>query len=260
MKIKGFIVDLDGTVYLGDALIPGSAETIAWMRRRGRVIFLSNKPTDSPAAYAAKLCGLGVPTEDEEVITSVAIAIQYLRENRPGARFHLIGESFVESRLLDAGLIVGRTPDETDIVVVSLDRGLTYAKLHHAYLAARAGAEVYATNPDLVCPTDRGGIIDAGASIAALEALMGRPVDKVFGKPSPEMAHAARRLAGSTTEETLVIGDRVETDIAMGIEAGMRTALVLSGATDSQSVERASFRPDVTVSSLADLPQALGEG
>ena len=257
MRFKGFILDLDGTVYLGNELITGADEAIAWMRAKGRVAFLTNKPIDSPATYADKLSHLGVPSDQEDVITSVAATIAYLRRDWPSARFHLIGESYLERELVDAGLSVAQNPSQTDVVIVSLDRDLNYAKLHHAYLAARSGAMVYATNPDLVCPTDQGDIIDAGATIAAIEALIGRRIDGVFGKPSVEMAETARRRIRSSPAETLVVGDRVETDIAMGINAGMYTALVLSGATTC--ADGLDQQPDVTVNSIGDLPRVLEE-
>lgn len=258
MRLKGFILDLDGTVYLGDRLIAGAAEAIVWMRSMGHVVFLTNKPIDSPASYADKLTRLGVATATEDVITSVAATIAYLGRVWPAAKFHLIGEPYLERELTDAGLTLSSSPSETDVVIVSLDRDLNYAKLHHAYEAARSGAKVYATNPDLVCPTGQGDIIDAGATIAAIEALMGRRIDGVFGKPSLGMAETARLRTRSLPRETLVVGDRIETDIAMGIQAGMRTALVLSGATDRQRAIDSDQQPDFTVSSLSELPRVLG--
>lgn len=259
MKIKGFILDLDGTIYLGEKLVPGAREAVEWMRARGRVAFLTNKPIDAPVCYAEKLTRLGIPTEPYDVLTSVATTVDHLCAKFPGGRFHLVGEEYLRGQLVQAGMQVAATPDQTELVVLSLDRTLDYGKLHHAYLAAKSGARVYATNPDLVCPTDTGDIIDAGASIAVIEALTRRPIDGVFGKPSRAMAGAARTRTRTLPDETIVVGDRVETDIAMGLEAGMRTALVLSGATQQGAEERGGYRPDFVVPSIRELPRVLEE-
>jgi ribonucleotide monophosphatase NagD (HAD superfamily) len=171
----------------------------------------------------------------------------------PGARVYTIGEPPLWEALAAAGMRPAADPRETDLVLISLDRGLSYEKIHFAYHAAKAGASVLATNPDLVCPVEGDEIVDAGATIAAMEALLQRPIDGVIGKPSPIMIERVADRIACEPGACLVVGDRLETDIAMGRAAGMATALVLTGVTDRESLERSGIRPDFVLDSIADL-------
>lgn len=257
VRFKGYVFDLDGTVYLGEALLPGAQAVIGRLRAAGaRVIFLSNKPIEPRASYAAKLTRLGMPTPAEDVINSSLVAARYLSAEMPGGRIYVIGERPLVEELLAAGLRMAERPEETDLVLVSLDRGLHYEKLHFAYRAAKAGARVMATNPDLVCPMPGDEIIDAGATIAALEALLRRPIDGVIGKPSPIMIRTVVDYLGLPPGSCLMVGDRLETDISMGRAAGMATALVLTGVTDRALLERSAIRPDYVLEGLEALPGA----
>lgn len=256
---ESVIFDLDGTLYLGDRAIPGAADTVQTLRVRGiRTCFLTNKPLTSGAEYAAKLSSLGIPAGPEDVITSVRLTRAYLLEHHPGARLFQIGEEYLARQLADAGFADADRPEETDVVVVSLDRRLDYGKLHFAYRAGLAGARLVATNPDLICPVEDGEIIDAGAAIAALEALLGRPIDVVVGKPSQKCLQTAIDVLGTTGDRVLVVGDRMETDIRMASEGGVRSALVLSGVTARCDLGRFSHSPEFVLDSVADLPAALG--
>jgi len=178
----------------------------------------------------------------------------------PGARVYVVGEAPLIAELEAAGLRLATRPDQTDLVLVSLDRELSYQKIHFAYHAARAGAKVLATNPDLVCPMPDDEIIDAGATIAALEALLRRPIDGVLGKPSPEMIRTVTQVLGLPAHECLMIGDRLETDIAMGKSAGMKTALVLTGVTDRRLLQASPLRPDFVLESVVHLCGSKDEG
>ena len=252
----GYIFDLDGTIYLGDRLIPGADEVVAQLRRAGsRVVFVSNKPIASRSVYARKLTQLGIETPEADVINSSLVAARYLAQEMPGARVFVIGEAPLVHELERAGLHMANAPETTDLVLVSLDRNLNYEKLHFAYHATKAGARVMATNPDLVCPMPDDEIIDAGATIAALEALLRRPIDTVIGKPSPIMVRTLVDFLKLRPEACMVVGDRLETDIAMGKAAGMATALVLTGVTDRELLARSDIRPDYV---LADVTGILG--
>ena len=190
-RYRGYIFDLDGTIYLGERTIPGAPETVHSLRKAGcRVTFISNKPLEPRERYAAKLTRLGIPTRPDDVINSSLVAAVHLSEEMPGARVFVIGEDTLKRALRDAGLRAAETPEETDIVLISLDRDLSYDKIHFAYRAAKQGARVMAPNPDLVCPMPDDEIIDAGATIAVMEALLARPIDGVMGKPSPIIARA----------------------------------------------------------------------
>lgn len=258
-KPKAVIFDLDGTLYLGEGLIPGADNTVRKLRLSGvRVVFMTNKPIASPASYAKKLTLLGIEADSIDVITSVELTRQFLTRAYPGSRLFIIGESYLTQTLVDAGFSLAARPEETDVVVVSLDRELGYEKLYFAYRAVLKGAAIIATNPDLICPMGEEEIIDAGATIAALEALLKRPIDDVLGKPSRRCAEVALSALGCQPSEVLMVGDRMETDIRMAAETGMRSGLVLSGVSAASDVERYAFAPDYIWQSVADLPASLG--
>ena len=257
--VKGVILDLDGTVYLGERIIPGAERAVARLRESGMaVLFLSNKTIEDPANYAAKLTRLGIPAGADAVLNSTVMTAAYLKAHSPGARVFILGEEPLRRAVLNAGMEEAERPSQTDVVLVSLDRGMTYDKIHFAYHAARHGARVLATNPDMICPMDGESLVDAGAWIAALEALLARPIDDVLGKPSARTAETACARLGLETHEAAMVGDRLETDILMGRNAGMVTALVLTGVTDRKRVAASTIEPDHVLDSLADLPAALG--
>ncbi len=252
-EFAGYVLDLDGTVYLGEDAIPGAAEAIAAMRARGaRVLFLSNKPIERPDAYATKLTRLGIPATSADVLSSPAALASRLAEEAPGARLYLIAEDPVREAVVRRGLVPVDGPP-ADYVVASWDRNLHYEHLVMALRCIRAGAHLVATNPDRTCPMPGGELPDAGATIAALEACSGVGCSWVAGKPSPRMLEAAMERLRLPMEDCLLVGDRLETDMVMGQVAGMRTALVLSGVTRREDLERSLVRPTYVVSSLAVL-------
>jgi NagD protein len=251
LRFQGYIFDLDGTVYVGDTLLPRVKKTIEQLRGRGRqVLFLSNKPIQNRRDYADKLTRLGIPTPESSVINSSFVAALYFKKVMPSARIFVIGESALKDELLSAGLKMSVTPEETDVVLVSLDRDLSYEKIHFAYHAAKTGAKTWATNPDLVCPMPNDEIIDAGATIAALEALLRRPIDGVIGKPSPIMIDTVLGHLQLPPDQCLMVGDRLETDIVMGKSAGMSTALVLTGVTKRADIGLLGIHPDYILESV----------
>jgi arabinose operon protein AraL len=253
------IFDLDGTIYLGSGLIQGADTTIASLRSAGvRVAFLTNKPISSPEEYANKLSSLGIDAKTSDIITSVSLTIDYLNRENSGKRVFVIGERYLQETLLNAGYSCANTPEETDVVIVSLDRNLDYGKIHFAYRAVREGAHIVATNPDMICPMDEGEIVDAGAWIAALEALIKQPISDVMGKPSARCAEVVLAGLDCLPENALMVGDRLETDIRMAVESGMRSGLVLSGVSDVSDVDRSDYQPDFVWESVANIPEALG--
>ncbi len=256
---NAMVFDLDGTLYLGEGLIDGADDTIEALRSAGiKVVFLTNKPIASPTSYADKLTALGIASSPSDVITSVTLTRDYLLAGGEGRRIYLIGEDYLRETLLESGFVLATCPEETDVVIVSLDRTLDYAKLHFAYTAAREGATIVATNPDVICPLKDGEILDAGASIAALEAVLQRPIDAVLGKPSRRCAEVALRRLDCSPGEVIMVGDRMETDVRMAVEAGMRSALVLTGVSTAEDAGRYAYRPDHVWSSVADIPEVLG--
>ena len=268
MKINnlgGVIFDLDGTLYLGDAALPGACQVCSELRRQGkRLIFVSNKPLAGREAYAAKLTRLGIPATPDEVITSAHVLSLYLKQTAPALRLYVIGEENTRAELRSHGLIVlderlDQDPREVidprgiDAVVVAFDRTLDYRKLNTAYQALMQGAHFYATNTDKTCPMPGGAIPDAGATIQALETITGRKVELIAGKPSGLILKQACETLGLPPERCMMVGDRIETDIRMGVEAGMHTALVLTGVTRREQIEGSCVRPEFILEMLSDL-------
>ena len=251
---RGWLFDLDGTVYLGEALIPGAAATLAALRADGRrVAFLSNKPLYTRADYAEKLTRLGVPTRADEVVNSSIVLARHLRRLDPGAPVFVIGEPPLIGELRAHGFEVR---DDADVrwVVIAFDRTFDYAKLNTALQAVRRrDARLIATNPDRTCPTAEGEIPDCAGMMAAVEAVTGKTVEVVVGKPSPIILEVALATLGVAAADCVIVGDRIETDIVMGKRLGLATVLVLSGITRPGDPRIAELRPDLVLDSIAAL-------
>jgi NagD protein len=254
-RIRGFIFDLDGTVYLGEQVIPGAVETIAAIRARGlKTVFISNKPLEPGRAYAEKLSRLGIPTAADEVITSVNVLANFFQRTAPGARVFVIGEPPLIDELRQAGLKISEEPTQIEYVIAAFDRTFDYRKWNIAFQAIKFhGAHFVATNADQACPVDGGEIPDCAGIIAALEATTGKKVEFVAGKPSPLIIQTAIERMNVRVEECLVVGDRLETDIAMGRAAGTRTALVLTGVTQRKHLSNAIVQPDYVLENIGEL-------
>ena len=250
---RGWLLDLDGTVYLGEQLIPGAAEAIAALRGAGRrVAFLSNKPLQTRDDYAAKLTRLGVPAAADDVINSSLVLARHLRALDPGAPVYVIGEPPMRAEMAAHGFEV-RNDERVRWVVIAFDRTFTYAKLNTALQAVRGGARLIATNPDRTCPVEGGEIPDCAGMIAAVEAVTDTKVETIVGKPSPIILEIALRALGCVAHESVIVGDRVETDIAMGKQLGLATILVLSGVTRSDDPRIAALAPDHVLRSVREL-------
>jgi HAD superfamily hydrolase (TIGR01450 family) len=252
---SGYVVDLDGTVYLGDEALPGAVQTLARIRAAGlRVVFLTNNPLRSAASYAELLQGLGVQAAEHEIVTPLSVLTGYLRQRFPGAAALTIAEPLVDRTLKAAGISVTTQPSEADVVVVSFDRTFDYTKLLRAFRAVRRhGAVIVATNPDPFCPTPDGGLPDCGAVLAAVEACTGARAAAVLGKPGPQMAAEVRARLGVPASQSAMVGDRLLTDVAMSRALGMTSILVLSGATGAGDLASAALRPDYVIDGLWDL-------
>ncbi|MBN1313544.1 MAG: HAD-IIA family hydrolase [Anaerolineae bacterium] len=251
---SGYIFDLDGTVYLGDALLPTAGETLAALRTRStRTIFVSNNPTHGREEYAAKLNRLGVPTSAEDILNSSLVMADFLTRRMPGARLFVIGEEPLCAELRHAGFELTEEAQHIDAVIASFDRTFVYRKLQIAFDAIRAGARFFATNPDRYCPVPSGGEPDCAAIIAAIEACTDTQVEAVVGKPSHYMIEAALNLMDLPAADCLMTGDRLETDVLMGLEAGMSAALVLTGATPESALEDSPIQPTYILRQLGDL-------
>lgn len=255
---KGFIFDLDGTVYLGERLIPGADRVIRRIREQGgKVVFLSNKPLYTREDYAAKLTRLGIPATPAEVVNSTFVLIRYLGKVAPKARVFVMGELPFVAEMARAGFQLTENPEEIDYVVAAFDRTFDYRKFNIAFQAIKKGAHFIATNPDRSCPVEGGELPDCAGIIAALEAVTLKKVEVVVGKPSPITVQVALETMGLEAADCLLTGDRLETDIRMGRESGMKTALVMTGVTDQKTLAASPVRPDYVFTSIADLEGLL---
>jgi NagD protein len=253
LPYRGWLFDLDGTIYLGERLIPGADAAIAALRAAGRrVAFLSNKPLQTRAEYAAKLARLGVPAAPDDVINSSLVLARYLRDRDPGAPVFVIGEPPMLDEMRAHGFEV-RPDERVRWVVIAFDRTFDYAKLNVALQAVKQGARLIATNPDRTCPVEGGEIPDCAGMIAAVEAVTDRKVEAIVGKPSPIILEVALAALGVPARDAAIVGDRIETDIVMGRRLGLGTVLVLSGVTRPDDPRIAAVAPDHVVRSVRDL-------
>ena len=255
----GYVFDLDGTLYLGDHLLPGARGVLQRLRERGiPVRFVSNNPTLDLAQYRAKLDRLGLGVQPGELVTSLVSTTGWLQRHRPDAVVFPIGEQPLVDALLAAGIRLGDDPAEIDIVLASYDRGFTYRKLQIAFDAIwfHRRAVLMSTNPDRFCPLPGGrGEPDAASLVAAIEAATGTTCERTFGKPSPAMLEVVTESLGVPPGDTLVVGDRLATDIAMARAAGMASALVLTGDSTRAEADAAppEHQPTWLVEGLDDL-------
>ena len=253
LPYRGWLFDLDGTIYLGERLIPGADTAIAALRAADRrVAFLSNKPLQTRAEYAAKLTRLGVPAAPDDVINSSLVLARYLRDRDPGAPVFVIGEPPMLNEMRAHGFEV-RPDERVRWVVIAFDRTFDYAKLNVALQAVKRGARLIATNPDRTCPVEGGEIPDCAGMIAAVEAVTDKKVEAIVGKPSPIILEVALAALGLPARDAAIVGDRIETDIVMGRRLGLGTVLVLSGVTRADDPRIAAVAPDHVVRSVRDL-------
>jgi NagD protein len=255
-----YIFDLDGTVYLGDALLPNARRAITTIRGAGkRTVFLSNNPTHTRFEYSRKLTQLGLPTPPEDIINSSVVMVDFLQHSLPKAKLFVCGEQPLIDDLRAGGFSFSDNPIEIDAVIASFDRTFEYSKLQIAFDAIRAGARLFATNADRYCPVPGGGQPDAAAIIAAIEACTNSKCEAIAGKPSIHMTTAILNLLAKSTHEQLpperciMTGDRLETDVQMGLNAGMASALTLTGATSLRDAQASTVKPHFILNDLGDL-------
>ncbi len=256
---EGYVFDLDGTIYLGDELLPGVGRLIPKLRELGkRVIFLSNNATRDPKMYAEKLGRLGLDTPASEIVNTVVTMTQWLLDNHPEATVYPISEEPLKNSLEEAGISISEDPEEIDIVIASYDRTFEYRKLQIAFDAIwfYGRAMLVTTNPDRYCPFPGGrGEPDAAAIVAAIEACTGTECRVNVGKPDPIMLETAMALIGLDKEECVMTGDRLYTEIRMAKKAGMPSAVVLTGETTAEDLagEPEENSPDYTLERIDQL-------
>jgi 4-nitrophenyl phosphatase len=255
-NIKALILDMDGVVWKADAPIGNLPETFARIRERGlKFVFATNNGTKTPEEYRQKLSSLGVEVEASQVVTSALAVAHMLAHKYPkGTKVFMIGGPGVREALEEKGfeLLSTENAPEAQALVVGIDRTINFDKVAEATLLVRAGVPFYATNTDRTFPTPRGEIPGAGSWLSVITTATGiEPL--VAGKPLPFMMELSLEILGTTKEETLIVGDRLETDIASGQAVGCPTAAMLSGVSTREEAEAWSPTPDIIAESLAEL-------
>jgi len=257
-QFRALLIDLDGVVWIGETPLPGLEEFFNCLHARDlQFLLVSNNAATSPEIVQSKLAGMGIEVTQGKVLTSSEASASFLADRLPpGTPVLVVGEAGLRSAVERSGLALAGGADDARAVVVGLDRQANWSSLTEAALAIRRGALFVATNPDVTFPIERGLALGSGALIAALKAATSlEPV--MVGKPEPHLYIQAMARLRSSPEETLAVGDRLETDILGGRRAGISTALLLSGVTRREDLERSPIRPDWVFEGLPGLTRAL---
>lgn len=263
MEFSGAILDVDGTLLRGTEPIPGVDRGLRALDDRGvNRLYVSNNPTKTPDAYAAKLRRAGIPADCADVVTSGSTTVEYLRRHHPDARVYLVGESGLRDQLRDAGFVVVRAGEwdgePVDVAVASIDRRFDYETLTESLAVLRDGSvPLVGTDPDVVIPAAEGDVPGSGAIVTAVATVAEREPNVVLGKPHDVAQELALDRLGCAPEDCLVVGDRLDTDVELGARAGMTTVLVRSGVTDDARLARSAVAPDYVVDGFADVERVL---
>ncbi|MDD6199928.1 MAG: HAD-IIA family hydrolase [Firmicutes bacterium] len=257
---KLFLFDMDGTLYIGDRLFSFTRELLETIRSTGRrYLFLTNNSSTSVADYIRKLEKLGISAQYEDFLTSSQATAYYLKKHHPGKRLYVCGTRSLKEELSREGFPITENPDDTECIVMGFDTELTFRKLEDvSRMLCTRELPYIATNPDYVCPTEFGSVPDCGSVCDMLFNVSGkRPL--VIGKPTALMPRLAMEKWGTAPEETLVVGDRIYTDIKSGLNAGTLTALVMSGETTRKILEASPDKPHLVLKDAGEILKELKE-
>lgn len=257
-RLKLYLFDMDGTLYLGDQLYGFTPRLLEKIRASGgKYLFMTNNSSKSVRAYIEKLKGMGICATEEDFITSSQATAYYLQKHHPGARLYVCGTESLKRELESQGFPVTEDMEKVQCIVMGFDTELTFQKLWDvSYLLSTRELPYIATNPDYVCPTEFGSVPDCGSVCDMIFNATGkRPV--VIGKPQALMPKLAMERMGCNPEQTVVIGDRIYTDIKSGIAAGTVTMLVMSGETTPEILKASSEKPDFVLEDAGALLEVL---
>ena len=250
--VKCFLLDMDGTFYLGNQLLEGSLDFIEKLRATGReFMFLTNNSSHSAQFYVQKLARMGLEIDRRHILTSGEATCEKLHELYPGKRAFVLGNEFLVEEFAEAGIAVDN--ENPEIVVIGFDTTLDYKKMTAVCDFVRAGLPYIATHPDFNCPVEHGFIPDIGAIMAFIEASTGRRPELVVGKPNIGIVQAAQRRTGRRIDEMAMVGDRLYTDIETGLRSGMLSILVMTGETTEATLAASPTRPDLKFGRLSDM-------
>src|SRR5216684_4065795 len=255
--IKHYLTDMDGVLLHGTTLLPGAVEFVQRLRAEGiPFLILTNNSQYTPRDLQVRLSYMGLDVLPGAIFTSALATAQFLHAQRPGGRAYAIGESGLTTALHDIGYVL--TDQEPEYVVLGETTAYGFDRITRAIRFVMAGARFIATNPDVMGPGE-GGIVPATGALAALISAATGVKPYFIGKPNPLMMRTALRTLDAHSEDSVMIGDRMETDIVAGIESGLRTILVLTGVTTREQVERFPYRPTWVRESVADVAVDSGE-
>ncbi len=255
-EIRNFLLDMDGTLYLGDRLFDDTPAFLTGLCKAGRKrLFLTNNSSRSTAEYRQKLLRMGLQADESEIFTSANATMIYLKNHTRYRKLFLLAVPSVEEMFRSEGYEI--TDQSPDAVLLCFDKTLTYQKLSRACHLVMQGTPYLATHADLVCPTEDLPIPDAGSIIELIKAATGGKMPKVIGKPHREMIDSALEKLGAREDETAIIGDRIYTDMEMGYRAGLTTILVLSGETKREHLDHLTRRPDYVFDSIGNMTDRL---
>lgn len=254
-NIQCFLLDMDGTFYLGDHLLPGALEFIELLNQRNiQFLFLTNNSSRTRKEYADKIRRFGLKLSEEAIFTSGEATAIYLSRRKPGAKLYVVGTPALEREFSEHGF--RQSEKDPDFAVLGFDTTLTYAKLWRLCDLVAAGVPYIATHPDINCPTETGFMPDIGAMMALVAASTGKQPDVIIGKPYSPIVEALTEKLNLPVGGLCMIGDRLYTDIALG-KTGLTTVLVLSGETHLEALANSPFQPDFVVRDLSDLVSQL---
>ena len=254
-RTKYFIIDMDGTFYLGDTLIPGADECLRRIVKSGRdYFFFSNNSSNSIDTCRARLAKIGFPVPREKVMLSSYVAALTVKRDYPGKRVYLLGNQNLYDVFREEGVPLAQ--EDADVVMLGFDTDLTYERIRKACRMIADGAVYMATHPDVNCPTQDGYIPDTGSMIEMIAASTGR-YPAVLGKPMTPTVDYLTETLSCAREELAFVGDRLETDIRVGTDHGIPSVLVLSGVTDEETARQSPIRPDLILPSLRELAEYL---
>lgn len=254
-RVKTFVLDMDGTIYLGGRLFPWTRPFLERVRATGRdFCFFTNNSSQNREAYLEKLARMGIEVCPEKMLISNGVILEWLRERHPGESAYVVGTPALEEDFRQAGIRLDR--EAPGYVVLGFDTSLTYEKLRLACHFIRNGAPVYGVNPDWNCPVEGGFIPDCGSIAALVKASTGVQCE-FFGKPSRHTLRYLLAHTGCREEELAVVGDRLYTDIAIAEGTAVTSILVLSGETQRKDLQGSAVQPDIVCESLEELSRLL---
>ena len=254
---KLFLLDMDGTIYLDNDLFDGTIDFLDYVRSvGGRYIFLTNNSSKSVSKYVDKLKSLGIDAKEDDFLTSANATVLALKK-KDYRKIYVFGTRSFAEQLSEAGLPVTTVPeDDIDCLCMGFDTELTFQKLEDACILLGRGVDYIATNPDWVCPTWYGSVPDCGSVSEVLFNATGRRPEFI-GKPKPTMAYLAMEKCGFAPEETVLMGDRLYTDIACGVNAGISTKFVLSGEGTLEDLEKSEVKPQFVYENIRKIYEDL---